>query len=102
MTSYEVIWCLGFRRVPFRSLTLGAAGGFDVEILSGRTLNNAAAATLAGASISYGLYLRSEERRVGKECRSLRLPNHEKINWNNNPAGTYLNEVPVVKQPSHG
>jgi len=38
-------------------LTLGAAGASDQESLSGRALNNFAAATLAGANSSYGLRL---------------------------------------------
>ena len=46
------------RPTPTAGSRSGAAGASDQEFLSGRTLNNAGAATLAGSNTTgYGLYL---------------------------------------------
>src|SRR5205814_10556039 len=73
-------------------LTLGAAGATDLEFLSGRTLNNAAAATLAAFNSSYGLYLSSGAVFDNKPGASFTILTDAQVSYNVSPAGTFLNE----------
>src|SRR5215204_6611909 len=80
--------CDWIRRVLFRSQALTVLAAADGLIL-----------VLAGKELP-GLHLRSEERRVGKECRSRWSPDHEKkkrdeIDKTRKPDGTLEREEAV-------
>src|SRR5882762_11141821 len=65
-TAYEIQVCLEFRRVLFRSLVIGdTETGFGADPRSWWTARRL-------------MRERSEERRVGKECRSRWAPDHGK------------------------
>src|SRR5205814_2122890 len=83
-------------------LTLGAAAATDLEFLSGRTLNNAAAATLAALNSSYGLWLASGAIFDNKPGASFTLLTDARIDWNGSSAGTFTNEGSFVKQGGTG
>src|SRR2546426_6080545 len=82
-TAYEITRCLEFRRVLFRSRRPAGLGGrwLDRLIQPGQRLNaftrdpERAARRMAFRLVA-GLLPRSEERRVGKECRSRWSPYH--------------------------
>src|SRR3712207_6926630 len=75
-TAYEILASLEFRRVLFRSQRiapgdrLGTAA--DADLTRARQQLALAGARIAAAASA----VRSEERRVGKECRSRWSPHH--------------------------
>src|SRR5690606_40074912 len=85
-TAYEIFTCLEFRRVLFRS------GGKQLLTLTRRHIHDQDAvdasldSRLRKALIAHDL--RSEERRVGKECRSQGRPAREKKTRQRKPLRT--------------
>src|SRR5207244_7666460 len=82
-TAYEMIWRLEFRRVLFRSPRVAQGAGRGGVVLGrhiGIMLSRKGAsktraphltqAYLTDGNVSVLAFSRSEERRVGKECRS--------------------------------
>src|SRR6202142_3791750 len=66
-TAYEISWWLEFRRVLFRSRDIVLADSLAENHHQGQCLDR----YRGGCLLS-----RSEERRVGKECRSRWSPDH--------------------------
>src|SRR5258708_37980693 len=77
MAAYEMIWCIELRRVLFRSRCDARCQPWMV-IPSTFRITRGRSSRPGFTSNTPGNIKRSEERRVGKECRSRWTPYHYK------------------------